>query len=63
MKNGKQFGSQKSFLANNDEVLRMVLDEKASIIVKRDGDGFPNHFTDIVGAELFHGHENPFQYS
>ena len=38
---------------NNDEVFRMVLDEKASIIVKREGEGFPNDLTALTGAEVF----------
>ena len=48
---------------NNDEVLRMVLDEKASIIVKREGEGFPNDLTALTGAEVFYGYDNPFLYS
>ena len=48
---------------NNDEVSRMALDDKSSIIVKREGDGFPNDFTDLVAAELFYGYDNPFLYS
>ena len=50
--------------SNIDNTLsRMLLDEKSSIIVKREGEGFPNDFTDFVAAELFHGYENPFLYS
>ena len=48
---------------NNDDVLRMVLDEKASIIVKREGEGYPNELTALTAAELFHGYDNPFYYS
>ena len=48
---------------NNDEVLRMVLDDKASIIVEREGKGHPNELTALTAAELFYGHENPFHYS
>ena len=48
---------------NNDEVSRMALDHKSSIIVKRERDGFPNDFTDLVAAELFYGYDNPFLYS
>ena len=38
---------------NNDEVLRMVLDEKASIIENREGAGIPNELTALTGAEVF----------
>ena len=48
---------------NNDEVLRMVLDENASIIVKRESVGYPNDLDALVGAEVFYGSHNPFSYS
>ena len=47
---------------NNDEASRMVLDEKASIIVRREGEGKPNELTALTAAEIFLGHENPFHY-
>ena len=49
-------------LGNNDENLRLILDEKAFIVVKREGLGVPNSLDDLVGAEIFNGHENPFLY-
>ena len=48
---------------NNDEVLRMMLDEKAAIIVRREGQGHPNELTALTAAELYKGHENPIHYS
>ena len=53
----------KIIFANNGEALRMVLDDKASIIVKREGEARPNELTALNAAELFKGQENPFHYS
>ena len=43
----------KIIFANNDEVLRMVLDDKASIIVKREGEAHPSARVYASCARIF----------
>ena len=48
---------------NNDEEERMVLDEKALLIVNRkEKEGFPSTHRDLDAAEIFLGELNPILY-
>ena len=48
---------------NNDNVERIVLDNKALLIVHREGESWLSPYEDNKTAELFAGSENPFFYS
>ena len=48
---------------NNDENQRFVLDEKVSLVVRREENGTANDYTDLDAAETFLGSENPLIYT
>ena len=48
---------------NTDTVERMVLDRKATLIVRREGSGAPSSINHEIKSEIFKGEENPFYYS
>ena len=48
---------------NNDENQRFVLDEKVSLVVRKEGKGTPNTYNDLDAAEIFDGAENPVIYT
>ena len=48
---------------NTDTVERMVLDRKATLIVRREGPGSPSSINHEIKSEIFKGEENPFFYS
>ena len=47
---------------NNKENERFVLDKKASLVVRKEGEGTPNDEKDLDAAEVYYGDENPFVY-
>ena len=48
---------------NNDNVERMVMDEKADLIVRKEGFGDPTSQREMITAEVYKGAENPIFYS
>ena len=48
---------------NTDAVERMVMDDKATLIVRRNGSGTPSSVKNEIKSEIFRGEENPFFYS
>ena len=48
---------------NNDNVERMVMDVKADLIVRKEGDGYQTSQREMISAEVFKGGENPIFYS
>ena len=49
--------------ANNDQSERMILDEKALLIIKKDEEeGFPSNQRELDAAEIFLGELNPILY-
>ena len=47
---------------NNKESQRFVLDKKASLVVRKEGNGTDNTAKDLDAAEVYYGSENPFLY-
>ena len=47
---------------NNKECKRFVLDKKASLVVKKEGNGTANTAIALDAAEVYYGYENPFLY-
>ena len=47
---------------NNKESERFVLDKKASLVVRKEGEGYENDIKDLDAAELYYGEDNPFVY-
>ena len=47
---------------NNNESKRFILDEKASLLVRKEGEGTPNTYNDLDAANVFDGSENPIIY-
>ena len=48
---------------NTDAVERMVMDDNATLIVRREGSGTPSSVKNEIKSEIFKGEENPFFYS
>ena len=48
---------------NTDSDERMVMDGKATLIVRREGSGTPSSVKNEIKSEIFKGEENPFFYS
>ena len=48
---------------NTDAVERMVMDDKATLIVRKEGSGTPSSLKNEIKSEIFKGEENPFFYS
>ena len=48
---------------NTDAVERIVMDDKATLIVRREGSGTPSNMKNVIKSEIFKGEENPFFYS
>ena len=48
---------------NNDNVERMVMDVKADLIVRKEGEGYQTSQREMISAEVFKGSENPIFYS
>ena len=48
---------------NHKESARFLLDEKVSLVVRKEGEGYGNDYEDLDAAEIYQGTENPFLYS
>ena len=53
----------KIIFGNTDAVEWMVMDDKATLIVRKEGSGTPSSLKNEIKSEIFKGEENPFFYS